>query len=1271
MDHTHIVQVGDLERYADTRDSQSVIPELIYRLVKQSIDNPIMCRIPYGDAVNQPGWDGLVETDESFLEFVPEGKSYWEIGTGSQPQDKATDDFKKRTDSISDTDRAKASFVFVTPRCAGSGGWNEPAQTRWLNSRKDSGWKLIRIIDGVKLADWLREFPVIGQWMAKKVNLSGSLGGLSTPREHWEIILEQTASGDPPLPPELFTQGRSNVCNALQALFEGQSNKLFLFAESPQDVADFVAAYIETLDAETASYYANRCLYINEEDAWRAIVEVRKSHVLVAGPRLGLDTEEQSDLQTIATRKGHAVIIPLCGAWSGESPEIIKLRSPSQSQIEAVLKEAGYSDVRSRELSRIGGDRISALRRHLHGLGTLPPYGTWKNARLIAQAGLAGKWNGKSTADRDALGKLLGKEYGEWIETLRSDAIRSDAPLIQRDEKWRFVARSEAWSALGNRITDDDLDLLQEVAITVLGERDPKFDLPKEERFTASLHGKQLVHSRLLREGLAETLALVGSQPEALSSCSFSKAEATAVLTVRRLLSNANWERWASLDSLLILLAEAAPDEFLDAVESVLVDLDQSPFLQLFAQEGSGGVGGWNYMSGLLWALETLAWHPDFLSRVAVILSDIASIDPGGNWANRPSNSLVDIFLPWHVQTCASLKKRKAAIEIILYEQPEVGWKFLLDLLPHSHGFTSGCHRPIWRNYIPRDWEDGVLKSEYFEQITIYTELAVGLAKTSTEKLRELIDRLHDLPQLAQENLLEHLSSEEIVSLPEAERLIIWEKLMGLVCKHRKFADAKWAMPEEMVSKIEGVANILAPTAPKLKYQHLFINRDLDLFEEKGSYEEQRKRLDEARQDAIQTILDKEGMPAVLTFAQKVAAPGEVGRALGNIGTEQIEREILPALLDNEDETEKRVISGFIWGRFWKLSWHWVDKLLENDWNVTQKSSFFVMLPFEEGVWSRVTDQLGRDNERLYWQNANVNPYGPDRDLSLAIEKLIEYGRPNAAILCVSRTVKEKGRFNEELAIKALLSVLEAPDTGDRLDKHCIIEVINCLQKSSDLYSDALFKIEWNFLPWLDRFSYGTPVTLEKRLASDPSFFAEVISIIFRSKNEGERKIEPSERRKSLAQNAYSLLTEWSTCPGRLSGGVFDADAFTDWLNEVKRITKDTGHGEVAQIQVGHVLTHAPMDPDGLWIHHAVAAALNARDAGEMRSGFTTVLFNQRGVYGFTNGEEELELSKENRKKAEALEEKGYSRFATAMREFAKSYERQAKRESKISPFED
>ena len=231
------------------------------------------------------------------------------------------------------------------------------------------------------------------------------------------------------------------------------------------------------------------------------------------------------------------------------------------------------------------------------------------------------------------------------------------------------------------------------------------------------------------------------------------------------------------------------------------------------------------------------------------------------------------------------------------------------------------------------------------------------------------------------------------------------------------------------------------------------------------------------------------------------------------------------------------------------------------------------------------------------------------------------------------------------------------------------VEVIKLLQKSSTADQDALFKIEWSFLPWLDRFSPGSPVILEKRLASDPAFFAEVVRLVFRSEKENQDGARPDKQRNNLARNAYSLLNEWRRCPGILADDSFNVDAFKTWLGEARRITEETGHDEVAQVQIGHVLTHAPSDPNGLWIHGAVAEALNGKDTGTMRSGFTTELFNQREAHLFTAGKEELELAQKNRDKANALEAKGFSRFATAMREFAHGYEQDAEREANRGPY--
>ena len=88
----------------------------------------------------------------------------------------------------------------------------------------------------------------------------------------------------------------------------------------------------------------------------------------------------------MATKNGHCVVIPLCGYWAGNRPEIIRLRSPSQSVLEAVFIESGYSKLRARELAAAGAGRLSALIRHMRGMDELPEYATWESARVLTQA---------------------------------------------------------------------------------------------------------------------------------------------------------------------------------------------------------------------------------------------------------------------------------------------------------------------------------------------------------------------------------------------------------------------------------------------------------------------------------------------------------------------------------------------------------------------------------------------------------------------------------------------------------------------------------------------------------------------------------------------------------------------------------------------------------------------------------------------------------------------------------------------------------------------
>lgn len=882
------------------------------------------------------------------------------------------------------------------------------------------------------------------------------------------------------------------------------------------------------------------------------------------------------------------------------------------------------------------------------------------DATYLALAVLIGAWQDKSPCDLDAVTRLLGISYDEWLKKAREILHSPDSPLSLNNGIWKVVNRAELWSLLGSRILDQNLDMFSSLAVSVLKESDPAFELPAEERYAARVYGKVLRCSHVLRKGVAEGLAILGSQPEACSNCSHGKAETICVLAIREFLSEADWILWGSLNGLLPILAEAAPNEFLNAVEKAM-RLTPCPFDELFSQEGDGITGG-NYLTGLLWALEGLAWDEQYLVRVCVVLGELASHDPGGRWANRPSNSLTTILLPWLPQTLASVEKRKVAVRTLFDEWPDIAWNLIIQLLPGQHQTSSGSYKPSWRKTIPDDWEKGVTHEEYWQQSSFYAELAVAASGQDIARLSSLIDQFDSLPEPAFDQLLQVLASPLILEQPEEQRLSIWDHLTKFTNKHRRFSDAEWALPGKQTARIEQVAEKLAPTNPFNLYQPLFADRDFDLYEENGDWESQQAQLDTRREAAILMIFQQTGADGVVRFAEAVSSPSQVGYALGGISDSVFEGALLPHFLDSAESKRKALVSRFIWRRYHLMGWGWCDALDKSDWSPEQKGQFLVCLPFVKEAWDRASEWL-RGHEGEYWTRTGAHPYSVEGNLSVAVEKLLEYGRPHAAINCLDRMRHAKQLLDNSQCVRALLAALSSSEPSYAMNGHHIINLIKFLQAEPSVNQDDLFRVEWAYVPLLDRDRGAVPQLLESRLANDPEFFCEVIRLIYRSKKEDQPMREPTEESTAIATNAWRLLHEWKIPPGVQKDGTFSEERFTEWLQRVQDVCTESGHLEVALVTIGEVLIHASPDPDGLWIHRTVAAALNGREADEMRSGFRTGTYNSRGVHFVDpTGRPERELAEQFRSKAEAVENAGFARFAVTLKGLADSYDREAER---------
>jgi len=854
-------------------------------------------------------------------------------------------------------------------------------------------------------------------------------------------------------------------------------------------------------------------------------------------------------------------------------------------------------------------------KKNVVGDGTVQPVATdwnqYASAQKLAVANLIGSWNERNETDIAVVAQIVGEDYSNWIADLRETLQVHDCPLSYKNGLWRFKDRLKSWQELGGRLFDNHLDTFKAVALEVFRVDDPSFELPGEERYAAAIHGKVLPHSGNLREGLAETLALIGSRAASLTNCTQGKADAIAVLSVRELFEESDWIRWGSLNSILPTLSEASPDEFLLAVENASA-ATPSPFHKLFEQEDAG-VFGRNYITGLLWALEGLAWEEAYLSQTTVALAEIASHDPGGNWANRPGNSLTDIFLPWMPHTLASVEKRQAALKTICIEQPEVAWTLLESLLPNQRSTTSGTHKPSWRESIPEGWEKGVAKGEYLEQSRFCAELIVEQASFDVVKLASLAGNYDHLPPPASEVLIDKLQSNKCLKLSEQERLPLWLALCKLIAHHRRFPEAEWSLGDDSLVPLEEIANQLAPKSPSLLNKRLFSDADAYLYEGDGDWQEEQEKLFQIRKAAIGDILGEGGIPQVLEFASTISNARLVGEALADLDQPEFDAELLPALLDKADQNLWSLVAAYAWRRRFMGNWQWFDDINKADWEPKQIALLLCALPFERNAWDRAAQLLG-ENEGEYWNNTSANTYQTKDDTEYALGKLLEFGRPNAAIEGITRDIYKKKDINPELACDALLALVQAEEPAGRIDSYHITEIIKALQENAATDQDKLFHVEWAYVSLLDRHSDGSPITLENRLASDPGFFCELIQLIYRAEG-AEPKEEPSQQHRNIATNAYRLLSTWKVVPGARVGGGFEPGAFTEWLSTMEEIVKASGHYDVAMIQLGDVLVNAPEGPDGLWIHPVIAEAMNSRERSSLRDGYSTGIYNSRGVH--------------------------------------------------------
>lgn len=657
----------------------------------------------------------------------------------------------------------------------------------------------------------------------------------------------------------------------------------------------------------------------------------------------------------------------------------------------------GLSEDEAEKTTRACGRSVTILQRlRAHANIKRPRWADEPSVVNLLPALLSGRWNENNDEDCKILCNLFDADEYSHIESKLQEFLGVDEPPLQKiGEMWTLTAPVDAFQLTAWRLTKSHLERFKESFREVFGRIDPTVEIPPNDWIYYDIKGERS-HSGWLRSGMAEALLLIAERgPNARLTCVRSP-QAYVEEVVRGLPGlNDDWRILASIRDQYAWLLEAAPDPLLKGLEQLL-EAKPEDVRRLF-EEGEGIFGGGEMHTGLLWGLETLAWSPEYLTQIALILAKLAKIDPGGRLANRPINSLREIFLWWHPGTNAPLDVKLSALDLILENEAKLGWDLLAGLLPK--GGSSVAHptlKPRWRDFgdLP---EEAYTRRGQFDYVSGIVDRALMYVGKNPERWSSVLDSLGEISSEHQAKTLKLLynitKSEASVALKTA----LWTILRNFVHKHRSFKDADWALPGNILDQLDSILINIAPQDPVERNRWLFDEWFPDLPTFKKDHESHEKELEKLRHQAVKEILEQEDTKGIIRLGTICKAPGFVASSIIPLikDLSEVENFINQSISEGEVGIYLPAqISGQalnLHGQAWRDSVFTQAK--EVPWPCEVTATLLICWPDERATWDYAA-ALGEKVEAEYWRRKTVfNIKGTPEDQSYQIIRLINAGR--------------------------------------------------------------------------------------------------------------------------------------------------------------------------------------------------------------------------------------------------------------------------------------
>jgi len=1222
--------------------ARTEFPALIADLIRASVPDISGFRFPSRETGDARGWDGHVVCNDD-AGRVPAGDSYWELKTGENAYTDGLTEFDRRSAATPAEQRAEATYIFVTSRI-----WNSSTRRPedWKNAcvAKNQGWKDVRCVDAIALQDWLLECPAVAARFARFTLKTMPPGGARSTDEFWE---DYCTMFDPALVEDVVLADRDGKAKDLLQALQLGSGITQIVSDSPDEVIAFGVAAIRRADPKVREWLEAHTIIVDDKDAGRELLNIGKGLVFFLRSR-------PAAIQAGAFSPRGATLVPL-GRQQVGSATIPSLERPTLVALAEALQKMNFKPPLERQaalgLARDCGRSLLALQR-------LKPSGHFEPPKWVANSGdllpalLAGAWDAGNSKDRAILAKLTGGgDYYAYEKKLRPFANVDDPPLDLSGTIWAVRAPRDAFLRVGLHIGPEVLVGLRAIMAEVFADAPP----PPDPKAVVRLNREEAdSYSDWLRDGLATTLLQIAVWDRmAQIPIAEGGGQRFANEVVAAIPGLATDRVLVALKSQLPYLAEAAPVPLLVALEQMLKG-DREGLRRVF-NEAEGFLHPVSYHTGLLWALETIAWEPGHFERAVMLLAKLAALDPGGRLTNRPINSLGEIFLPWHPSTEAGPALRLAALDQICKELPDIGWSLIEKMLPTMHGIATGTARPKLREAGSGDIT--VTYEEFWAMQSSVIQRAVAQAGLDTTRWEKLVAGI-TIYAPTDRALAIKVLSETLPKMTDADRKIVWEDLLKEVEKHERFADAKWALPPDQLAPLRAIVDQYAPNDPLEQTRLLF---DGWSFDAKGD----REPVLSVRRSKLAELLAAAGPKAIADLATQVKNSYDIVDTLGHIDVDRVQLETIANYSLKAEPTGFSVgLVATIANKFGvEAAQNWLlEARREHQLPSAAVARLCEGFIDDRGTWAFVK-ALGDDVETSYW--SSKGPYwlkGDTAELIEAVDIYLRYGRGIAALEASFQRLSD---VPSPKLFEILEAIVREVNAGTQRDGTMVSfeaqKAFEELGRRDDVLLDDIARHEIAMFPLLEHSDYR--MRLFEVLAANPAVYFEVLKMVFRADDEPEPKEEASPAARSTWSINYSILSKFHLIPGQHDSGIDEA-VLTTWIDRVRQLAVDGKRVALTDQYIGHILAHSPMGADGAWPAEAIRVQIERVRSEEMERGLMIERFNMRGAHYrslYGGGEEERGFAQQYRGYADKMA--NWPRTQELLKAIAENWDADARRE--------